>query len=118
MPFYEKANEEAFFISPAFVVKLRLLADLDQFLVDELGEELEYVVSDHPGRGFVALAQFVDQFRYEDGGGEAVPHFAADFAESVTATALEAHEDGFSGHIRGHGVRGVADPRCEGYIHG
>jgi hypothetical protein len=117
MPFYEKTNEGAFFISPAFVVKLRFLANLDQFLVDQLGEQLEHVMGDHPGWGFIALAEFIYQVGYENGGGEAVPHFTADFTESVTAAALEAHEDGFSGYVRSHGVRGVADPRCEGYIH-
>src|SRR3984957_1681320 len=88
-------------------------ADFDQPLIYQLRQQLEHIPLDHSVRSFVATAEFLHQVRYPDRGSQLAPDFTADSTQSVTATALQTHEDRLTGHVRRHWVGRVTYDRCQ-----
>src|ERR1700679_585841 len=74
---------------------------------------MEHVALNHPRTGLVAVTEVFDQIRYPHRELHLAPDFTADAAQSVTPTAFQAHEHGFAGHIRSHGIRLVTHDGSE-----
>jgi len=91
-------------------------ADFDQSFVRQLGKPLQNIALDDPGRGLVASAEFFDQVGHAHRRRQLAPDFTADSAQSVTATARQAHEYSLTGHVRGHWIGCVTYRRCETYF--
>jgi hypothetical protein len=84
-------------------------ADFDQPFVRQLPKHLQHITLDNAGRRFVASAELFNQVGHAYGRRQLAPDLTADPPQSVTATALQAHEHRFTTHIRSHRIGCVAN---------